>query len=100
MQPACGVRCYQGFSAPPARPRRSSLVAEPPRRLAAPLPPFPLPLCRCRLPQFYPQVSPALVSRFREREESVRGDVFQAYVHLLRQVRPAGSELVATTTVG
>jgi hypothetical protein len=36
-------------------------------------------------PQVYPQVSPALVSRFREREESVKGDIFHAYVDLLRQ---------------
>lgn len=47
--------------------------------------PSPPPSCASSL-QIYPQVSPALVSRFREREESVRGDIFQAYVDLLRQV--------------
>ncbi|PRW59351.1 cullin-associated NEDD8-dissociated 1 isoform B [Chlorella sorokiniana] len=38
------------------------------------------------LPEIYPQVAPVLVQRFREREETVKADVFQAYVDLLRQV--------------
>lgn len=28
-------------------------------------------------PQIYPQVAPVLVQRFREREETVKADVFQ-----------------------
>lgn len=38
------------------------------------------------LAEVYPKVSPVLVQRFREREETVKQDVFQAYVDLLRQV--------------
>ncbi|KAI3438733.1 hypothetical protein D9Q98_001153 [Chlorella vulgaris] len=38
------------------------------------------------LTEVYPKVAPVLVQRFREREETVKQDVFQAYVDLLRQV--------------
>ncbi|KAL4425586.1 hypothetical protein ABPG75_009602 [Micractinium tetrahymenae] len=38
------------------------------------------------LPEVYPKVAPVLVQRFREREETVKQDVFQAYADLLRQV--------------
>ncbi|EFN57516.1 hypothetical protein CHLNCDRAFT_57288, partial [Chlorella variabilis] len=36
--------------------------------------------------EVYPKVAPVLVQRFKEREETVKQDVFQAYVDLLRQV--------------
>ncbi|XP_076864497.1 cullin-associated NEDD8-dissociated protein 2 [Brachyhypopomus gauderio] len=40
------------------------------------------------LGELYETVCPTLVSRFREREENVRSDVFLAFVALLRQTRP------------
>uniref|UniRef100_A0A8C3AGA5 Cullin-associated and neddylation-dissociated 1 n=1 Tax=Cyclopterus lumpus TaxID=8103 RepID=A0A8C3AGA5_CYCLU len=43
------------------------------------------------LPEFYRSVSPALVCRFKEREENVKADVFHAYLSLLKQTRPAQS---------
>uniref|UniRef100_A0A669CBB5 Cullin-associated and neddylation-dissociated 1 n=1 Tax=Oreochromis niloticus TaxID=8128 RepID=A0A669CBB5_ORENI len=45
------------------------------------------------LPEFYRTVSPALVCRFKEREENVKADVFHAYLSLLKQTRPAQSWL-------
>uniref|UniRef100_A0A671WD59 Cullin-associated and neddylation-dissociated 1 n=1 Tax=Sparus aurata TaxID=8175 RepID=A0A671WD59_SPAAU len=45
------------------------------------------------LPEFYRSVSPALVCRFKEREENVKADVFHAYLSLLKQTRPAQSWL-------
>ncbi|RDD39311.1 Cullin-associated NEDD8-dissociated protein 1 [Trichoplax sp. H2] len=36
---------------------------------------------------FYRNVSPTLISRFKEREENVKSDIFSAYVTLLRQTR-------------
>ncbi|XP_071441523.1 cullin-associated NEDD8-dissociated protein 1 [Hetaerina americana] len=41
------------------------------------------------LPDFYRTISPALIARFKEREENVKSDVFHAYMALLRQTRPA-----------
>ena len=41
--------------------------------------------------EFYRSVSPALVARFKEREENVKADVFHAYLSLLKQTRPAQS---------
>lgn len=41
------------------------------------------------LPDLYKIVSPALISRFKEREENVKSDIFHAYIALLRQTRPA-----------
>lgn len=41
------------------------------------------------LPDLYKVVSPALVARFKEREENVKSDIFHAYIALLRQTRPA-----------
>uniref|UniRef100_A0A8C5CGW6 Cullin associated and neddylation dissociated 1 n=1 Tax=Gadus morhua TaxID=8049 RepID=A0A8C5CGW6_GADMO len=41
------------------------------------------------LPEFYRSVSPALVARFKEREENVKADVFHAFLSLLKQTRPA-----------
>uniref|UniRef100_A0A8L0DNF3 Cullin associated and neddylation dissociated 1 n=1 Tax=Oncorhynchus mykiss TaxID=8022 RepID=A0A8L0DNF3_ONCMY len=43
------------------------------------------------LPEFYRTVSPALIARFKEREENVKADVFHAYLSLLKQTRPAQS---------
>lgn len=45
------------------------------------------------LPEFYRTVSPALIGRFKEREENVKADVFHAYLSLLKQTRPAQSWL-------
>ncbi|KAL7299729.1 hypothetical protein TKK_0007479 [Trichogramma kaykai] len=44
------------------------------------------------LSQIYQQISPALIKRFKEREENVKSDIFHAYITLLRQTKP-------TTTV-
>lgn len=40
------------------------------------------------LPEFYKNVSPCLIARFKEREENVKSDIFHAYVALLRQTKP------------
>ena len=40
------------------------------------------------LDALYPKTVPSLLSRFREREESVKADIFHAFVALLQQVRP------------
>ncbi|KAL7982618.1 hypothetical protein Chor_010216 [Crotalus horridus] len=45
------------------------------------------------LPEFYKTVSPALIARFKEREENVKADVFHAYLSLLKQTRPIQSWL-------
>ena len=47
---------------------------------------------RCRtihsmLIHFRHQVVPVLLNRFREREETVKGEVFATFVSLLQQVR-------------
>ncbi|KAL1492929.1 hypothetical protein ABEB36_011093 [Hypothenemus hampei] len=39
------------------------------------------------LAEFYKVLSPALIARFKEREENVKSDIFHAYVALLRQAR-------------
>ncbi|GLV39340.1 Cullin-associated and neddylation-dissociated 1 [Carabus blaptoides fortunei] len=39
------------------------------------------------LPEFYKNVSPALIARFKEREENVKSDIFHAYVAMLRQTK-------------
>ncbi|KAF2360885.1 TATA-binding protein interacting (TIP20) [Trinorchestia longiramus] len=39
--------------------------------------------------QFYTTVSPQLIARFKEREENVKVDIFNAYTALLRQSRPS-----------
>jgi len=41
------------------------------------------------LSEFYKTVSPALIARFKEREENVKTDIFHAYIALLKQTRPA-----------
>ena len=43
------------------------------------------------LPTLYPSAFPALVARFREREESVKMDIFSAFSTLVQQVGPQGS---------
>lgn len=43
------------------------------------------------LSELYRVVSPALIARFKEREENVKSDIFHAYMALLRQTRPSGS---------
>ncbi|XP_022354023.1 cullin-associated NEDD8-dissociated protein 2 isoform X4 [Enhydra lutris kenyoni] len=40
------------------------------------------------LPDFHSTLAPALIHRFKEREENVKADVFGAYIVLLRQTRP------------
>jgi len=40
------------------------------------------------LGEVYGQACPALLARFREREESVKIDVFHAFIALLAQARP------------
>nr|XP_010588258.1 LOW QUALITY PROTEIN: cullin-associated NEDD8-dissociated protein 2 [Loxodonta africana] len=40
------------------------------------------------LPDFHRTLAPALIHRFREREENVKADVFGTYIVLLRQTRP------------
>ncbi|KAJ8923621.1 hypothetical protein NQ315_010200 [Exocentrus adspersus] len=39
------------------------------------------------LPEFYKVLSPALIARFKEREENVKSDIFHAYIALLKQTR-------------
>ncbi|XP_069960266.1 cullin-associated NEDD8-dissociated protein 1 [Cherax quadricarinatus] len=41
------------------------------------------------LVDFYKTVSPQLITRFKEREENVKVDIFHAYMALLRQTRPS-----------
>jgi len=41
------------------------------------------------LQDFYLRVSPVLISRFKEREENVKADIFHAYIALLKQTKPA-----------
>uniref|UniRef100_A0A669E7X0 Uncharacterized protein n=1 Tax=Oreochromis niloticus TaxID=8128 RepID=A0A669E7X0_ORENI len=50
---------------------------------------------------FYSSICPALLARFKEREENVRADVFTAFSTLLRQTRVAstGSRLAEETGV-
>ena len=38
---------------------------------------------------FYRTISPALITRFKEREENVKSDIFHAYIALLRQTKSA-----------
>ncbi|XP_058803044.1 cullin-associated NEDD8-dissociated protein 1 [Phymastichus coffea] len=40
------------------------------------------------LVEIYKVVSPALINRFKEREENVKSDIFHAYITLLRQTKP------------
>ncbi|XP_039627059.1 cullin-associated NEDD8-dissociated protein 2 [Polypterus senegalus] len=38
--------------------------------------------------EFYKTVAPVLISRFKEREENVKADIFLAYISLLKQTKP------------
>lgn len=40
--------------------------------------------------QLYETVAPALINRFKEREESVRADILQTFITLLRQTSVYG----------
>lgn len=40
------------------------------------------------LPDFHCTLAPALIRRFKEREENVKADIFGAYIMLLRHTRP------------
>ena len=40
------------------------------------------------LTSFYDEVSPVLISRFKEREETVKSDIFNVYITMLHQTRP------------
>ena len=46
------------------------------------------------LSQLYQTVAPALISRFKEREESVRVDILQTFIVLLRQTSLYGGDNV------
>ncbi|XP_077989699.1 cullin-associated NEDD8-dissociated protein 1-like isoform X1 [Glandiceps talaboti] len=46
------------------------------------------------LPDFYKTVSSALITRFKEREENVKSDIFHAYITLLKQTKPIQSGIV------
>jgi cullin-associated NEDD8-dissociated protein 1 len=41
------------------------------------------------LREFYSDVSPTLINRFKEREENVKTDIFFAYITLLKQTKPS-----------
>lgn len=41
------------------------------------------------LEEFYRTLSPALIARFKEREENVKSDIFHAFIALLKATRPA-----------
>lgn len=52
------------------------------------------------LQDFYKTLSPVLISRFREREENVKADIFSTYISLLKQTLPAQSWLHAADASG
>jgi len=47
------------------------------------------------LEEFYRTISPALVTRFKEREENVKADIFHAFQALLRQTKPSTAASLA-----
>ncbi|NXF86344.1 CAND1 protein, partial [Eubucco bourcierii] len=47
------------------------------------------------LQEFYKTLSPVLISRFKEREENVKADIFSTYISLLKQTLPTHSWLHA-----
>ncbi|CAO3635273.1 unnamed protein product [Cunninghamella blakesleeana] len=49
------------------------------------------------LSQLYDTVSPALINKFNEREESVRIDILQAFIVLLRQTNPYKDDTAVIT---
>ncbi|NWX88014.1 CAND1 protein, partial [Nothoprocta pentlandii] len=52
------------------------------------------------LQDFYKTLSPVLISRFKEREENVKADIFSAYISLLKQTLPVQSWLHAADAAG
>lgn len=52
------------------------------------------------LSEFYQTVSPALIARFKEREENVKSDIFHAYIALLKQTKPAAAPAIAQQAEG
>ncbi|NXS61534.1 CAND1 protein, partial [Brachypteracias leptosomus] len=52
------------------------------------------------LQDFYTTLSPVLISRFKEREENVKADIFSAYISLLKQTLPIQSWLHTSDTSG
>uniref|UniRef100_A0A8C9F8K5 Cullin associated and neddylation dissociated 2 (putative) n=1 Tax=Pavo cristatus TaxID=9049 RepID=A0A8C9F8K5_PAVCR len=52
------------------------------------------------LQDFYKTLSPVLISRFKEREENVKADIFSAYISLLKQTLPIQSWLHASDDSG
>ncbi|NXJ94380.1 CAND1 protein, partial [Corythaixoides concolor] len=52
------------------------------------------------LQDFYKTLSPVLISRFKEREENVKADIFSAYISLLKQTLPIQSWLHAPDAGG
>ncbi|KAK6474042.1 cullin-associated NEDD8-dissociated protein 1-like isoform X1 [Huso huso] len=52
------------------------------------------------LQDFYKTVSPALITRFKEREENVKADIFLAYMSLLKQTRPMQGWLQSSDIMG
>lgn len=52
------------------------------------------------LQDFYKNLSPVLIGRFKEREENVKADIFCAYISLLKQTLPIQSWLHASDSAG
>ncbi|NXE73037.1 CAND1 protein, partial [Cochlearius cochlearius] len=52
------------------------------------------------LQDFYKTLSPVLISRFKEREENVKADIFSAYISLLKQTLPIQSWVHASDASG
>ncbi|XP_008945811.1 PREDICTED: cullin-associated NEDD8-dissociated protein 1-like, partial [Merops nubicus] len=52
------------------------------------------------LQDFYNTLSPVLISRFKEREENVKADIFSTYISLLKQTLPMQSWLHAPDAAG
>ncbi|XP_070594405.1 cullin-associated NEDD8-dissociated protein 1-like isoform X2 [Erythrolamprus reginae] len=52
------------------------------------------------LQDFYKTLSPTLISRFKEREENVKADIFSTYISLLKQTLPIQSWLQSSDEAG
>lgn len=46
---------------------------------------------------FYAEVSPVLIGRFKEREETVKSDIFNVYITLIQQTKPYVAKPKPTT---
>lgn len=51
-----------------------------------------------RLGEHYTNISPALIKCFSEREDNVKGDIFDAYISLLKQTRAINLSSVVMNT--